>query len=58
MAISDPYDVVTASFTGEDGAVRALAVLEPAEQTDLLPVDIPDDQGSLPGTHPRRPRRE
>jgi hypothetical protein len=58
MAIPDPYDVVTASFTGEDGAVGALAVLERAGQTDLRPVDIPDDQGSLPGSHLRRPRME
>ena len=28
MAVPDPYDVVTASFTGEDGAARTPAVLK------------------------------
>ena len=36
MAVPDPYDVVSAPFTGEDGAARALAVLERVEETDLL----------------------
>ncbi len=37
MAMPDPYDVVTASFTGEDGAARALAVLECGAGADRSP---------------------
>jgi uncharacterized membrane protein len=39
MTTPDPYDVITATFAHDDGAEKALAVLERAEKADLLDIE-------------------